>query len=90
MSRPFFPSDERCGSLFTSLSCRSEKSPLKTPALRQFQIRRHRITGLHFALFGMGIIVIKALCLRTRQTKHIRCAEFLHELPDALERIAKT
>lgn len=64
---------------------RSEKSPLKTPALRHFQIRGHRETGPHFEEFGMGIF---ALVIHSNHARagRCRCANLTRELPDALER----
>ena len=66
---------------------RPEKSPLKTPALRHFQIRGRRMTGPHFALFGMRVVAAFLLFWRTR--RYDRCAYFTREPLDAPERAAR-
>lgn len=61
------------------------ESPLKTPALRQFQIRGHRTGRPALRLIRHGGFSLVEASLRAHAPGLLRCAKRQRELPDASE-----
>jgi hypothetical protein len=85
IGRPFLPSEEGRGHLYHQPIHHPEMSPLKTPALRHFQIRRHRPDRptLHKIRQG-GLSLSSSLLSHAPYIASMRCARGTRELPDAL------